>query len=141
MTHLKLNYTSPPSFLDLPLLQQQALLTIRDNTTFLWPKIKELSQQEGNSIVCKVRVNTFQKIEDSLIILSKAGFFYFYDESVAYDEKDSKVLRIHLNRITDVFITIIVSMDAPEMSVTESKNIKKQRGKHWVKLIKTIVRL
>ena len=76
--------------------------------------IVHLSRQKSNRIVCNVRVKTFKKIEDSLEVLSKAGFFKFYDESIEYNDNDSKVLRIHLNRITDSFIEIAASMDVAD---------------------------
>lgn len=97
------------TFPDLPDDQREAIITLRDNTTYLWPKFEGLVSYGGNNITCGMRTETLELIERGLKILSGAGFFRF--EHVAHDLKNqTEVITLHVLDVSSDFKSVIESV-------------------------------
>lgn len=96
-------------FLDLPEDQRAALLVLRVQTSFFWPQVVQLAHQRGESFSCQVRDKTYDKIEECLNILSKAGHFRFNLRDD--DWSNVNALTLDISGVTEKFKKAVRSIE------------------------------
>ncbi|MBF0383565.1 MAG: hypothetical protein HQL69_21295 [Magnetococcales bacterium] len=96
-------------FEELEKKQRNALINLRDGTTYLWIELDKVCRIEGDCVSCYIRTKTLKQIRNELKLLSNSGFFLYKSRGTLFWSR-RKVRKLYITKITDDFKTIISTM-------------------------------
>ena len=101
-------------FSDISKQQQDALITWKSETTYLWPNVVGICQTTFiTSTSCEIRKKNLRKIKKSLALLSKAGYFQYRYTGKLF----RRTCIVYIDGITDEFKQIIKSMPTTNLTL------------------------
>ncbi|MBF0261113.1 MAG: hypothetical protein HQL97_04620, partial [Magnetococcales bacterium] len=109
---------------DLTDAQLQAVVALRQNTTYLWKSFVSLTD-EKRGFTCPIRQATYQKIRRNLNTLCEAGFFEF---NLIHETSsgDGSIIQLELSHISDAFKARIRTLPSESPPDAESEPLKPQ---------------